>query len=94
LTDPLKPWEPPTDSIVSLGASIVFISAGKTSELIRALKGADVAVGSTRGLMAKQDFDPSKKDTVIRDNDTLRIKSIDTLAPNGEVILHTIEFDE
>lgn len=94
--DVSKPWLPvaalPTDydDVV-----ICFLPPGRIGEeLIKFVKGSEVTTGSVQGLMASVSFEPDAKDIVLRDGKTLRIKSIDPLSPNGQVILYTIEFDQ
>lgn len=94
--DASKPWlvaaSTPTDYE---DVSICFLPPGRvTQELIHYIKGSDVTTGNVQGLMAAQAFEPDAKDVVMRDGKTLRIKSIDPLAPNGQSILYTIEFDQ
>lgn len=74
--------------------SICFLPINQiNNQLIRALTGTDEATtGSVYGLMGAVSFDPSRKDVVIRDGIEYAIKSIDTLSPNGQKILYTIQF--
>ena len=93
--DPSTPWKPAADSPTDHTAKIVFLPPGRIGqELIRYLKGTEVTTGSVQGLMSAVDFEPSANDVVIRDGNTLRIKSIDLLSPNGQIILYTLEFDQ
>lgn len=93
--DPAMPWKPVADDSVDYDDTpILFLPAGSINALISLLAGTEVPVGSTSGLMASVSFVPSIKDVVIRtDGSMLRIKSIDPLSPNGQIILYTIEFD-
>lgn len=93
--DPSKPWKPAADTSTDTDVVICFLPPGRIGqELIRYLKGTEVTTGSVQGLMSAVDFEPSANDVVIRDGKTLRIKSIDPLSPNGQIILYTIEFDQ
>jgi hypothetical protein len=94
-SDADKPWLTGNDEIVSLPVSIVFLSANRiNNEFIRALLGTEVTVGTVKGIMAGQTFEPTKKDIVIRGDKTLRIKNIDPVKPAEDAILHIIEFNE
>jgi hypothetical protein len=91
------PWKPTSDTPTDYDdISILFLpSSGSLNQLIHFIKGTEVTTGSTKALMASVAFVPSAKDVVIRSSgETLRIKSIDPLAPNGQNILYTIEFDQ
>jgi len=95
LPDANKPWLPTTDTKTEYTVSIVFLPTNRANEeLIRYLKGSDVTLGSVYGLMAVQTFEPRAKDTGMRGNNLLRIKNVDPVSPNGQVILYTIEFDQ
>jgi len=93
--DPSTPWKPAADTPDDHMATICFLPPGRVGqELIRYLKGTEVTTGSVQGLMSAVDFEPTANDVVIRDGKNLRIKSIDPLSPNGQIILYTIEFDQ
>jgi len=93
--DPSTPWKPAADTPEDHSPKICFLPPGRVGqELIRYLKGTEVTTGSVQGLMSAVDFEPTANDVVIRDGKTLRIKSIDPLSPNGQIILYTIEFDQ
>lgn len=95
LPDVNKPWKPGDDTTVDVSVSIVFVPVNRVgNELIHLLKGTEIATGSLKGLMGAVSFEPSIKDVVIRGDKTLRIKSIEPIAPNGDIIIYTIEFDE
>lgn len=94
--DPSTPWLPaataPTDYT---DTSIVFLPNNRiNNELLRYLGATEVTTGNVRGLMWAVPFTPAANDIVLRAGVELRVKSIDTLAPNGQIILHTIEFHE
>lgn len=42
--------------------------------------------------MGAVEFTPAINDVVLRGSETLRIKSIDIVAPNGDPILYKLEF--
>ena len=85
-----KPWEQVETEPDLNDVYICFLSS--TDPWLRYIKGSDVPVGGIYGLMGQVDFDLSIADVVIRDGQELRIKEIDSFAPNGEIILNTIEF--
>lgn len=79
----------------SFPCKILFLRAGSGSynALFHLIKGTDAVTGAPKALMASQDaFTPEITDTIIRDGSVMVVKSIDPLAPNGELILYTIEF--
>lgn len=90
-----QPWRhddaTPPDPIP---VSIVFLSPKTTglNELFHLMQGTSVPDGAPRGLMGAVEFTPAIKDVVIRGSETLRIKSIDIVAPNGDPILYKLEF--
>lgn len=95
-TDDSKPWKPAEAADADTNAVICFLPTDKQSQqLFTYLRGTDdVSIGLVLGLMkGNVDFVPSQKDVVIRDGETLRIKSIDLLAPNGQKVLYTMEFE-
>lgn len=89
-SDETNPWEQVETEPVLTDVHICFLPS--TDPWIRYLKGTDVAVGSTYGLMGSVSFDPSAEDVVVRDGKELRISTIDLLSPNSQKILYTIEF--
>lgn len=90
-----EPWNPGAVAPTNKQVSILFLPINRQGqELIRLLKGTDIATGSLSGLMGAVDFEPKINDLVLRGNETLTIKNVDPLAPNGDVILYTIEFQK
>lgn len=91
---PSAPWKPVSEGVNEYSTIICFLPLSRVGEeLIRYLRGTEVTTGSVKGLMPVVDFEPSANDVVISNGNTLRIKSIDTLSPNGQIIVYTIEFD-
>lgn len=90
-----RPNEPAVAAPVNYpGISIVFLPNNRVNQqLLRALGATEVPTGNVYGLMGEVSFTPSIKDVVIRDGAEYRIKAIDTLSPNGQKILYTIDFD-
>lgn len=98
LEDDDKPWEPSEGdegSPVDATVSICFLPMDlQNKKLIQYMTGKEVATGFLVGLMGEVSFSVDIKDTVVRGSEVLKIASIDTLAPNGRPILHTVEFQE
>lgn len=95
IPDNTKPWKTaPVGSPPTFPVSMVFLSSGKT--VIEAqshlFTGTSVPDGAPKALMGVVPFTPKINDTVLRGSETLTVKSIDTLAPNGDPILYTIYF--
>lgn len=91
--DPSRPWERDPAAPIEHTVRIVFLPQSRENrELIRAMRGSEVPTGRVMGLMAAGPFEPTLKDTVVRDGKTLAIECIDVLAPNGPPILYTLEF--
>lgn len=92
--DPAKPWVKSDAGPVANAVSILFTSSGGNS-LFKLLAGSSVPAGKKQGLMATVGFTPGPKDSVVRSDGTkLGIESVDSLAPNGEVILWWITFKQ
>lgn len=62
------------------------------SQILQYLAGTQVSSGELRGFVAPFGIEPSLTDIIVRDGKELVISSIDTLAPNGQPILHVFEF--
>lgn len=90
---PGKPWET-TQTIVDHDAIVCFLPMTKSLyETLAFIPGTDVAIGSTMGLMGQVTFDIEDTDVVLDyDGKELAIESVQTLAPNGQKILHTVVF--
>lgn len=91
------PWKPVADDATDYdNVPVCFLPVGTiNNELMHLLKGTEVTTGSVKGLMGAVSFVPAANAVVVRSNgETLRIKSIDTLSPNGQIILYTIVFDQ
>lgn len=76
--------------------AIVFLPIDRSNQqLIRALGGTELVTGNVYGLMGAVDF-PVEFDAVITrsDGSTVALVNADKLAPNGDVILWTLEFKE
>lgn len=93
--DATKPWLLQDTGAVSNPANIVFLSRNRQNEaFMQALGKSDIRVGRVYGLMGEVTFVPTLKDCVVRANgDIYKINRIDTLCPNGQNILYTIDFD-
>lgn len=93
--DAAKPWKPGAGTFVDYNVSIVFLPENRVGyEWLTRLAGTEIAEGSGYGLMYAVPFAPDLKDIVLKAGAPLRLTSIDPLAPNGEVILYTLRFDQ
>lgn len=85
------PWinTEPADTLSP--ASIVFLPS--SNPLFQMMRGTEVISGKEYGLMAAQTFTPKVGDTVQRkDGSIFTILEATPLAPNGDVILWTLDF--
>lgn len=89
-----QPWNATDAPSTQYGVNILFLPTGKGNNAFLAfLTGKDVPTSKLYGLMgAVEAFKPTALDTVYRDGVALAITSIDVLAPNGQIILYTVEF--
>ena len=99
ISNPTKPWES-TDSVpVSTDVKIVFLSPSASGnsmfskELLQYLSGTSVSSGTVRGYMAPSTVIPKLADIVVRSSAELKIKAVETISPNGQILLHVLEFD-
>jgi len=90
---PGKPWEF-TQVPVDYDVVVCFLTMTKALyETLAFIPNTDVAIGSTMGLMGQVEFDIEGTDVVIDyDGKELAIETVQTLAPNGQKILHTVVF--
>lgn len=93
IPDTAKPWLNGSATPVDKDCVICFLPINKEMrEMLTFIRGTEVLGGSVAGLMGAVDFTPSPVDTVIRDGVVYTINNLDILAPNGQVVLYTIEF--
>ena len=89
-----EPWKPSATDTEDIPVKICFLPDTKEQrETVRYIAETEVAAGSVIGLMGQVDFEPSSKDVVIRDGVECRIKTVNILSPNGQIVLYTIEFE-
>lgn len=89
------PWKPGASQVTEQSVQIAFFPyTTENKQLLRHLLGTEIPVGSLTGYMSAVNFEPTLKDTVLRDGKILSIKSIDPLAPNGQVIMYTLQFEQ
>lgn len=98
IVDGAEPWKEtkpvaPADDHNDFPVSIVFLRPGRVPAFLSLIVGTDVPQASVRGIMPAVSFVPDLKDTVIRDQVELSIKSMNVIAPNGDPILYDIEFN-
>lgn len=95
-----EPWnpQPDTDPLAPAPASytpsVVFFPPGlQTQRTLQAMFGVEVPASYEYGLLAGNvAFTPEMSDIVTRSGVVLPIVKIDTLAPAGSAILHTVYF--
>jgi hypothetical protein len=93
--DAAQPWNTGAASHTDTDVSIVFLPINKEMRETLAFFGdTELLIGMTMGLMGAYSFTPSAKDIVIRDGVELKLFSVNTLAPDGPAILHTIVFQK
>ena len=96
--DSSKPWEVTQSSSTDSTIKMLFLSpsnAGDTlfgRELLQYLKATEVSTGMVRGYVEGA-VNLKIADLVVRASATLKIKAIDTLSPNGQKIMHVLEFE-
>lgn len=96
VADNTKPWktsasDPQPDPIA---VYIVFITPKNqlANQIVHLMQNTSVPQGAPAGLMGAVDFTPTIDDKVVRSGETLRVKGITPLAPNGTPILYTLTF--
>lgn len=73
---------------------VCFVPVESKEDLaaFRFLHDTDVQVGSTFGLMGAVTFNPTANHYIVRDGETLNIRRLDYLKPNGKPVLYLVEF--
>lgn len=91
---PDQPWKATDGGTTDYPVTIVFLKPqAKFGRAIEGLlRGTEVEEKALRGLMPAVGFVPDTADQVIRGEQTLNIRAIDPLSPNGEIIMYSIEF--
>lgn len=91
-----KPWKPGAVESEDHDVNIVFLPDTRSQvEFLQALTGTDINVGDDYGLMPAVDFVPTLRAEVYDETGTTQlrsVKSIEPLAPNGDVIMYTLRF--
>ena len=92
--DPLKPWLGGQTITVDHTVMICFVPVENKDErkLFQYITGTEVQIGKLAGLMGAVNFTPTAEDFVTRSGEQLRIKTLDALQPNNQIVLYTIEF--
>lgn len=92
--DPNRPWLGGGTVPDPHSPSIAFLPAtdGASGFGVSKFRGSDTEAASfnTFGLMGAQDFTPEVTDRLVRGGQPLVIVAVDTLAPNGEPVLHVL----
>ena len=89
-----KPWLGGETQSVIYDVNICFIPVENKDErkLFQYLTGTEVQIGRLAGLMGAVGFLPTAEDYVMRSGTQLRIKTLDVLKPNNQILMYTIEF--
>ena len=94
--DETKPWKKGEETTTDNAAKIVFLPDTRSNlAFLQTLTDQPINVGDDYGIMAAVDFVPTTRAEIYDESGAtlLRgIKSVDVLAPNGEVILYTLRF--
>lgn len=99
IPDPNKPWVSVQVPPSSVNLKMVFLSPSSTGEslfgkeLLQYLSGTQTPSGGIRGYMASSSIVPNLSSIILRSNKELVVKAVDTLSPNGQIIMHTLEFN-
>jgi len=92
--DANSPWIVEDVLPIQHNVEIAFFTVDKENqETFNTMSETLIPMGSLLGLMGNFNFKPSMFDSVIRDGEVLKVKSIDVLSPNGQQILNTVVFD-
>jgi hypothetical protein len=83
------PWLPTNGTAIDNDVFMCFATNAK----LQYWSGTEIPVGMMIGLMGQVDFTPKMKDVVIRNGEELTVKQINTLAPNGVVVLYKVVFE-
>jgi hypothetical protein len=94
MPDANKPWIRTPGVPTDFPVTIAFLKVKRIRyESQRDMPETRDKIGAFRGLMAGgQPFTPSAKDVVVRNGKVLQIESLDSLAPDGDAIIHEIIF--
>lgn len=94
-SDTLEPWKQVDANPVKKPVVICFLPSKRVGKQTKhyLADAPQIEQSSVTGLMGAVDFTPENIDTVLRNGKELRILSIDELAPNGQTVLYTIEFE-
>ena len=82
-----KPWEMASSVTTSAFVDMVLTSPFRDQQFVSYVAKSEVPEGCIVGLMGPQTFTPEINDTVEINGDTLKVESLDRVAPNGDVIL-------
>lgn len=87
-------WRPKATGPVAAPHPVIiaFFPVARTKyESLRGM-GIELTTGAQLGYMAAVPFEPSQKDSVLRNGKTLPVEHIEIIAPNGDPILYEIVF--
>lgn len=92
--NPDKPWLGDVTDPVDHTVTICFVPVRSQQDLVAMTfpEHMDFQVGRTYGLMGQVAFEPMANDFITRDGKELSLRMVDVLSPNGQIILHYLEF--
>lgn len=83
-----KPWRPLDNNDTPVVVPMLFLPTGRVGDEFRSLlQGTEIPQGAEMALMGAVTFEPALTDTIQRFGQTLRLKTIDRIAPNGLPVL-------
>jgi hypothetical protein len=85
--DNAKPWEATSSTITSAYVDMVLTSPFRDQQFVSYVAKSEVPEGCIVGLMGPQIFTPKINDSVEIAGETLKVESLDRVAPNGDIIL-------
>lgn len=99
IPDPTKPWLVVNSEPLIATIKMVFLAPNSTGlsklgeEILQYLGGTQTAKGVIRGYCAPFEYIPKMNDFFTTPDGQMTVKGVDTLAPNGQAIMHTVEFN-
>lgn len=95
IPDPLKPWDTELGNVVHEDIPVAFFNLNsRNMASLTTMVASEVPKGAHIAYMASVPFEVNLQTSFIRDGKPLSIYYLDTLAPNGEKILHTLVLGE
>jgi len=93
IVDETEPWNTTIGPDQSYDVKIVFFQDTREDrELLKFLRGTELANGTVNGIMYCYDFEPTLKDIVKWQGKELIVKAVDPIAPVDRPIVYILEF--